>query len=143
MFLTVSIFATWQSTASKSFQQMRRRQVSAIRIDAKIRIYSSIENDHHIYMCSRYEGSQNGVYVTTFSVPPSAGMTCTIKQRAIVVHEGDDQGGGMWTCSKDRGALQCPHITKAKDSLQQHLQGDVGAHSKERGHTDSFLYDGE
>ncbi|KAG6809113.1 hypothetical protein H0H92_001569 [Tricholoma furcatifolium] len=49
-----------------------------------------------------------------------------LKLRAIVQHEGNADGGGIWRCSKD-GGHGCPHIQRARDYLQQLLCMDPAA----------------
>ena len=61
------------------------------------------------------------IYVEHFSV--SSPMQRGIKSRAIVCHEGGQDGDGRWTCSKD--ALgRCAHIKLSKDHLQKLLRCD-------------------
>jgi hypothetical protein len=43
-----------------------------------------------------------------------------------VLHLGDDNGTGTWTCAKDRGIL-CGHITNARHELQRLVQVDPTA----------------
>ncbi|KAG6809250.1 hypothetical protein H0H92_001001 [Tricholoma furcatifolium] len=42
-----------------------------------------------------------------------------LKPRAIIQHEGNVDGGGMWRCSKDGGGHGCSHTQMARDYLQQ------------------------
>jgi hypothetical protein len=50
----------------------------------------------------------------------------SVKARAIVRHEGDDRGGGSWTCLKD-GTQLCGHIKRARDHLQKLVREDPDA----------------
>ncbi|KAG6810147.1 hypothetical protein H0H92_013087 [Tricholoma furcatifolium] len=52
-----------------------------------------------------------------------------IKPRAIVQHEGNIDGAGIWRCAKD-GGQGCPHVQKARDYLQQLIYQDPTARDK-------------
>jgi len=69
---------------------------------------------------SRFQ-TEHGNFVNTFSVhsPGQRGA----KGRAIVYHEGDDTGVGIWTCSKD-AISDCPHKKLARNHLQKLLRND-------------------
>ncbi|KAG6848702.1 hypothetical protein H0H93_014760 [Arthromyces matolae] len=62
-------------------------------------------------------------YVNYFSVASRHGTDDLVKSRAIVVHEGSDEGGGVWKCSKD-GNGGCPHVVNARQMLRQCLQNE-------------------
>ncbi|KAJ7590571.1 hypothetical protein C8J56DRAFT_1133967 [Mycena floridula] len=48
--------------------------------------------------------------------------------RAIVTHNGKDDGGGRWTCSKTcADVASCPHIGKARAMLPRLVSGDPNA----------------
>jgi hypothetical protein len=52
--------------------------------------------------------------------------------RAVIIHEGEDNGGGAWKCGKSCPKTPtCPHVKQAQDHLQQLLQEDPDAHHEE------------
>jgi len=65
-------------------------------------------------------------YVNFFSVL-SRNAQPSIKNRVVVEHIGDDEGGGEWRCCKDSKATDCIHIGDARHTLQKYLQGDPNA----------------
>ncbi|KAF8169095.1 hypothetical protein BJ912DRAFT_1034702 [Pholiota molesta] len=91
------------------------------------------DNQQQTFLCSRYEGVRDGIYISTFSVPPPPGRVSTIKQRAVVTHSGDDSGKGTWNCSIDISATSCSHIVLARHSLKQHIECDPDAFDDEAG----------
>ena len=62
----------------------------------------------------------SNIFLVTF-----AGQT-SVKSHTIVLHLGDDNGTGTWTCAKDHGIL-CGHITNAQHELQRLVQVDPTA----------------
>jgi hypothetical protein len=60
---------------------------------------------------------ENGLFRNHFSIAlPRQGI---VKSRAIVLHEGDNRGLGVWQCSKkDDGARECQHIEQARRFLR-------------------------
>ena len=77
-------------------------------------------------MFSRYEEAIADSYVTRFSVPTNANFK-TLKNRAVVEHNGPNSGEGLWKCSLDQHATSCSHIKAARKSLQQHVHADIHA----------------
>lgn len=61
------------------------------------------------------------IYTNLFSVARHGSQT-----RAIVSHEGSNDGAGDWECSKD-SKVECEHVKKARDFLQQVLNCDPEA----------------
>ncbi|KAJ7693704.1 hypothetical protein B0H17DRAFT_932671 [Mycena rosella] len=47
--------------------------------------------------------------------------------RTIVTYEGNDTGGGTWSCAKDASALTCVHISQSRHMLQKLVQTDPSA----------------
>lgn len=82
--------------------------------------------ENRTFLFYRYEEVSEGSYQNLFSVPSQTRFP-NLKNRAVVEHRGVDSGSGSWKCSKDSGAISCPHIIAARHSLQQHLKGDWNA----------------
>jgi hypothetical protein len=79
------------------------------------------------YLFSRVEDLMvDDSFVNYFSVP-SLGNRPSIKNRVIVEHRGDDEGGGTWKCLKEPSASSCTHIVQARNALQRLLSGDPAA----------------
>ncbi|KAJ7576475.1 hypothetical protein C8J56DRAFT_1062180 [Mycena floridula] len=70
------------------------------------------------------EPTDEGVWLSVFSVglPDEA-------SRAVVIHNGDNDGGGHWTCSKSCGrrGARCRHIVKARLKLARLVTGNPDA----------------
>lgn len=62
-----------------------------------------------------------------------------VKSRAIVRHDGDDNGSGVWTCSKDVRA--CMHIKWARDYLRQLMQEDPEAYDDDEMAEDTGVFE--
>ncbi|KAG6835890.1 hypothetical protein H0H93_013603, partial [Arthromyces matolae] len=75
-----------------------------------------------VILFAREPVGQN-TYVNYFSVASRHGADELVKSRAIVVHEGSDEGGGVWKCSKD-GNGGCSHVVNACQMLRQSLQNE-------------------
>lgn len=69
-------------------------------------------------------GDDIGHFMNIMSIPPP--RDATIKNCMVVEYIGKDDGSGQWKCATDT-ASHCPHITVAHQSLQQHVQRDMGA----------------
>jgi len=91
----------------------------------RIEIKLGLVLDNEPFLVTRIQSIEDGIYDNIFSIP--APRLPTIKNRAIVRFTGNDQGIGMWECSKDPKASSCSHISSAKHSLQQHIQADIHA----------------
>lgn len=66
------------------------------------------------------------IYVNLFSVPTvGRGPIASVKDRAIVRHEGSDDGEGDWKCSLCKKAIKCQHITVSRRHFKQLLANDV------------------
>ncbi|KAF8203233.1 hypothetical protein BJ912DRAFT_1102840 [Pholiota molesta] len=100
--------------------------------------FESGENDR-TFMFSRYEEALADSYVSKFSVPTSGATFKTLKNRAIVEHNGLVSGEGFWKCSLDQHATNCSHINAARKSLQQHVQRNINAEDQ-NGHDESLRY---
>lgn len=59
-------------------------------------------------------------HVNYFSVPS---YNSSIKNRAIVIHEGSDGGKGSWKCSKHSGS-KCFHIGRGRVGLNTFIKRD-------------------
>jgi hypothetical protein len=62
---------------------------------------------------------QGEIHINHFSV--AAPNSVLVKHRVIVVHEGDDAGGGTWKCSKHSNMMTCGHIGQAQHYLEASL----------------------
>lgn len=47
----------------------------------------------------------------------------TIKNRAIIIHEGSDDGKGLWSCSRHSGN-KCFHISRGRVGLNMFIMRD-------------------
>lgn len=63
--------------------------------------------------------------INLFSVL-TPGCAMSLKNRQIVTYEGDDNGHGRWSCTRDKEA-GCTHVSQACDRLQQLVQADPHA----------------
>ncbi|KAH9478296.1 hypothetical protein JR316_0008749 [Psilocybe cubensis] len=84
------------------------------------------DTDQTTFLFSRHESIKDGQYMNYFSTPSFTRFS-TIKNRAVVEHQGDDTGAGVWKCNKDSGASSCSHIVSARHTLQQYLTGNCDA----------------
>jgi len=69
-----------------------------------------VPND--IILFSRDAEENHGVNLFSVALPNQL----SVKARAIVSHEGQDSGEGIWICSKDKN--QCLHIARARLHLK-------------------------
>jgi hypothetical protein len=79
--------------------------------------------DEAVILFSR-ESHGIGRFLNRFSVGSQSSMQAN--SRAIVCHDGGDQGEGEWVCTKD-GAGMCLHVKIARDHLQKLLQENPNA----------------
>ncbi|KAF9531644.1 hypothetical protein CPB83DRAFT_761155 [Crepidotus variabilis] len=79
------------------------------------------------FLFSRVEDSLFGdTFTNHFSVVNHSGYN-NVKNRVVVEHHGDNNGGGTWTCPKEPSASSCEHILRARNTLQQLLTCDPSA----------------
>jgi hypothetical protein len=67
---------------------------------------------------SRQSCADEKTFLNHFSVPARQGCRL-LNGRVIVIHEGDDSGHGIWTCSKEPSILNCAHIQHCQNTLRQ------------------------
>ena len=77
-------------------------------------------------MFSRTAHHVQDAYINLFSVLSQSAQP-NIKNRVVVEHMGNDDGGREWRCCKDPKATDCIHIVDARHTLQKYLQGDPNA----------------
>ncbi|KAH7867774.1 uncharacterized protein C8R40DRAFT_1063683 [Lentinula edodes] len=65
------------------------------------------------------ESVSSGQVIHRFSVSKNGGTT-SLHGRAIVIHEGRDDGDGLWRCLRD--STQCIHIAAARRYLKNGIQ---------------------
>lgn len=69
-------------------------------------------------------GEASDEFVNVMSIPPP--KDATIKNCTVVEYTGKNDGSGRWKCALDT-SFNCPHISIARRSLQQHIQKDMNA----------------
>ncbi|EDR02829.1 uncharacterized protein LACBIDRAFT_307932 [Laccaria bicolor S238N-H82] len=82
-----------------------------------------LQDDSEVILFSRERGSQEGIWINHFSIPSTDINQTSLKARAVVQFDGDDEGTGSWACSKDSGQ-RCPHIAAASKFMMPDLGED-------------------
>jgi hypothetical protein len=72
---------------------------------------------------SRQRCNDEKTFLNQFSVPAHKNGRL-LNGRVIVVHEGDDSGHGILTCSKEPSILNCAHIQQCQNTLRQLVSYD-------------------
>ena len=70
------------------------------------------------------ESFTEGKFINRFSV--GLQQNGILGSRAFVTYDGEDDGSGQWSCSKDAG-IDCMHINIARKQFQQLLHGNPEA----------------
>ena len=86
--------------------------------------YSIVNHDKPTFIQRYPWGDDNDHFMNIMSIPPPRDVT--IKNCTVIEYIGKDDGSGKWSCALDSMA-DCPHITIARRSLQQHIQKDMNA----------------